>query len=386
MNFARIEPTAAQRELAEDVVGVLAERWTPDPWVLSLDHERPPRAVMEALAQRGWVHPQAPPDRGGAGLGPVEARLIELLFDELRLPTYANEMILPTLRRHGSARLQELVLPDLESGRSTFCLGFTEPDSGSDMAAARTRAVRVGDDWVIDGTKMFTTWAESADYVFLLARTGELADKHGGLTLFLVPMDTPGIEARPIFAMGGVRTNVTYYREVPVPDMYRLGEVGAGWRVVSEPLATEHGVTAPSLVDDLNGDMGKASTRVLEALVERFVSWAARPEVAGGSPPLEDPSVRLAVLDALQDIEVCWSVPSSYGKVVAAEALQRHADTLLGLAGPAGLLGPGEPGGAVDGILAWARTFAPATDVYGGTSEVYRNNIARQGLGLPRPR
>jgi alkylation response protein AidB-like acyl-CoA dehydrogenase len=186
--------------------------------------------------------------------------------------------------------------------------------------------------------------------------------------------------------MGGVRTNVTYYRDVRVHDRYRLGGVGDGWKVVSGPLASEHGADAPDPLGDLNGPMGAAFTRTLARLVERTVDWAIVPDPATGEPPIDDPLVRSALTAALLDIEVCRSTPPGYGKVAASAALARHAEALLDLTAPAGLLDGGAPGTVEHGVIAWARLFAPATDIYGGTSEMYRNNLARGVLGLPRPR
>jgi alkylation response protein AidB-like acyl-CoA dehydrogenase len=327
-----------------------------------------------------------PPEEGGAGLGPVEARLLELLFDAYRVPTSDNQLILSALREHASDELKIKVLPDLKTGRASFCLGYTEPDAGSDMAAVRTRAFPEGDDWVISGTKVFTTWAHQSDYVFLLARTGNQDVKHGALTVFLVPLDTPGIEVRPIEAMAGIRTNITYYRDVRVPDYYRIGGIGDGWQVVAGPLATEHGTSVSNPLSDLNGTMGAMFTRALQRLIDKAVDWAMTPDPATGAAPVEDPLVRRTLHAALLDIEVCHSTPGPFGKLTAAEALSKHADAIVDMAAPEGLLDRDAIGAVADGVLAWARLFASATTIYGGTSEIHRNNLARGELGLPRPR
>ena len=386
MNFGIVELDAEQLAFVEEVRALLTEHWVPDPHAVSLDHERPPRELLELLAERGWVHPRAPKEQGGAGLGPVEERLLALLFDDHRVPACGNGLFLPTVYEYGTDELKATVLPDLESGRATFCIGYTEPDSGSDVAAARTRAVRTEDGWLVNGSKMFTTYAQDADYCFLLARTGAIEDKHGGLTMFVVPMRSAGVEVRPVLGMGGIRTNVTYYRDVRLPDWCRLGEVGEGWKVLAGPLAEEHGLSGADPLAELNGSMGATFTRILERMVEYAVDWALAPAAGTGEAPIDDPLVRDVLTAALQDVEVCRSTPSSYGKVLAAATLQRQADTLLDLTSPAGLLDRGAPGAIAHGVLAWARLFAPATDVYGGTSEIYRNNLARGQLGLPRPR
>lgn len=386
MNFGLLELDATQAAFEAEARALLEERWTPDPYVIALDHDRPTPELVEELARRGWVHPTTSPEDGGAGLGPVEAQLLTALFDEYRVPTYNNDLVLPTLRTHGSAELKATVLPDLASGRKSFCLGYSEPDSGSDMAAARTRATRDGDTWVINGAKMFTTYAHESDYVFMLARTGPVEDKHRTLTMFLVPMDAEGIEVQPIWAMGRVRTNMTFYRDVRISDSFRLGPVNEGWRVVSEPLAAEHGKGGPNGLEDLNGQMGAAFTRTLERLVQHTVDWAVRTTGADGRPLIEDPVVRRELATALLDIEVCWNTPGEFGKVTAAETLIRHADALADLTAPAGILDDGADGAIAHGLIGWARLFAPGTAIYGGTTEIYRNNLARGVLGLPRSR
>jgi alkylation response protein AidB-like acyl-CoA dehydrogenase len=386
MNFGQLALDPSQEAFEAEARRVLEDHWTPDPHIIALDHDRPTPELVEVLAERGWVHPRTSPEDGGAGLGAVEARVLTALYDEYRVPNYNNDLILPTLRKHGSEELRATVLPDLASGRKSFCLGYSEPDSGSDMAAARTRAVQDGDTWVINGSKMFTTYAHESDYVFMLARTGPVEDKHRTLTMFLVPMDSEGVEVQPIWAMGRVRTNMSYYRDVRIPDTYRLGPVNEGWRVVSEPLAAEHGRGDFDALEDLNGSMGAAFTRTLERLVQCTVDWAARTRGADGRPLIEDPVVRQQLATALLDIEVCWNTPGEFGKVMAAETLIRHADALADLTAPAGILAEGAEGAIAHGLIGWARLFAPGTAIYGGTTEIYRNNLARGALGLPRSR
>jgi alkylation response protein AidB-like acyl-CoA dehydrogenase len=386
VNFSLVELDAQQQAFADEVRQVLEEHWTPDPLALALDHDRPSPELVEQFAARGWHHPRAPREEGGAGLDGLRARLLQLLRDEYRVPEHSNDLILPTLRKYGSDELKATVLPDLASGKKSFCLGYSEPDSGSDMAAARTKAVRDGDVWVVNGSKMFTTYAQESDYVFLLARTGPVEDKHRTLTMFLIPMDSDGVEVQPIWAMGHTRTNVTYYRDVRVPDSFRLGPVNEGWRVVSEPLAAEHGKGEVDPLADLNGSMGAQFARTLDKVIGLAVDWAATTLGEDGRPLIEDPVVRERLGTALLDLEVCWNTPGEFGKVQAAETLMRHADAIADLTAPAGILDRGAPGAIEHGLLGWARLFAPGPAIYGGTTEIYRNNLARGTLGLPRAR
>ncbi|HEY6798936.1 MAG TPA: acyl-CoA dehydrogenase family protein [Kineosporiaceae bacterium] len=386
MDFSRVRLTAEQEAFEAEVRGVLEKHWTPDPNAISLDHDRPSTELIGELVARGWVHPREPKDRGGADLGPVEARVLELLLEEYHVPPYTNELVLPTLRKYGSDRLKSEVLPDLESGRTSFCLGYTEPDSGSDMASVRTHAVRQGDDWVINGSKMFTTWAHQSDFVFLLTRTGPVENKHRNLTVFLVPMHTEGVEVGPIYGMGDERTNVTYYRDVRVPDYLRLGAIDAGWQVVSEPLAAEHGLSDLDALADYNGSLGASNVRVLEHLLLRTAQWAAATADEDGRPLIEDRNVRRQLATMLLDIEVNRNTPSQFGKVRGSETLALHADAIADLTAPVGVLHSEAPGSVASGLIGWARLFAPGTAIYGGTTEIYRNNIARADLGLPRAR
>ena len=167
-----------------------------------------------ALGAQGWIAASWPEEYGGQGRDPME---MTALRDELRLAGVPTDglgqtiMIARTLRAVGTEEQKQQFIPPALAGEIIFALGYTEPDSGSDVAAAKTRAVRDGDEWVIDGQKMFTTLAHEATYVFLLTRTNPDVPKHQGLTMFLVPLDSPGVEIHPVHTMGGERTNATFY-------------------------------------------------------------------------------------------------------------------------------------------------------------------------------
>jgi alkylation response protein AidB-like acyl-CoA dehydrogenase len=266
------------------------------------------------------------------------------------------------------------------------CLGYSEPDAGSDVAAVATRAVRDGEHWVIDGQKMFTTMAHEAHYVFLLARSNPDAPKHKGLTMFLVPMDTPGIELTPVETMGGERTNITFYTDVRVPDSARVGEVDAGWSVMHAALVYER----------TSANWGEP-----HELVESVASWSleAGPD---GTRPFDDAAVRAVLARATTELEVgrlllfraAWlsalgempQVEGSMAKLLITEAFVRASTELLEVLGAAGALARGEPGAALDGLVEHAFRHSVVTTIYGGSSEVQREIIAGRGLGLPRNR
>jgi len=390
MNFETVELTPEQEAFVAEARTFLEDNWHPSPEMaamISLEHDRLPADFAELLAERGWIRPQSPVEQGGAGLGNVEARLLTELYLQHGVPqTNGSDLLSSTIEKYASERVRSEALADIQRGTKTVCLGYSEPDSGSDMAAARIAAVQDGDTWVINGSKMWTTYAHQSDYVFLLARTGPIEEKHRTLTVFLVPLDTPGIEVQAIWAMGDVRTNLVFYTDVQISDEYRLGPVNEGWRVVSEPLAVEHGIEDDlDALAPINGSMGSQFSHTLELAVETAVEWAVTTPGRDGRPQIEDPIVRAKLAEALLELEVSRNAPGETGKVVAAEALIRQSDALTDLAGPAGILDEGVPGSSRRGLLSWSRLHAPGTAIYGGTSEIYRNNIARGALGLPRP-
>src|SRR5262245_8566729 len=252
-------------------------------------------------------------------------------------------MVGETLMRFASGQLKREVLPRIASGDAVTSLGYTEPGSGSDVAAAQTRAVRDGDDWIINGQKMFTSGANLAQYVFLLARTDTVAKKHRGLTMFLVPLDTPGIEIQAVHTLSDERTNITYYSDVRVPDRYRIGEVNGGWGVVAFALELEHGMGNPAHHREL---------------IEAAVRWA-REARRNGRPAIEDPRVKERLARAATHFEAArvlsrssvWAaaegLPSRgegpMAKLFETEKLVQDAQDLLDLAAPESLFRQGEP-------------------------------------------
>jgi alkylation response protein AidB-like acyl-CoA dehydrogenase len=292
-----------------------------------------------------------------------------------------------TLALVGTPEQQATIIPPVLAGEMLICLGYSEPDSGSDVAAAKTRAVRDGDSWVINGQKMFTTLAHESRFVFLLTRTNPDVPKHRGLTMFLVPMDAPGIEVQPIHTLGGERTNITFYTDVRVSDSARVGEVDGGWEVMKVALAFERQPTAH----------GQAAR-----LLHEVEDWAGRALDVEGYPVLDDLSVRerlarIAVDNAAGEVlrtRMYWEaeqgrlpiVEGSMAKLWASEALQRAASELLDVLGVDAVVSRGEPGAPMDGSVEHTWRHAAVTTIYAGSSEIQRSIIAERGLGLPRAR
>jgi len=286
------------------------------------------------------------------------------------------------VNRVGTDVQRERIIPALVSGGSFACLGYSEPDAGSDLASITTRAVRDGDHWVINGAKMWTTLAHEADWVLLLTRTDPDVPKHKGLTTFILPLDTPGITVKPVHTMSTERTNATFYDDVRVSDEWRLGAENGGWGVLTVGLAFERGV------------VGDTSHGV--PLLRQFREWA---EATGA---IAEPLVRERMARAAIDNEVAkllaqrsaWiaasgglpGVEGSVSKLFAAPAFQKAAHWFQQAAGPAGLRAFHEAGAAADGWIDHASRSAPVLTIRGGTTEINRNNVAERGLGFPKAR
>ena len=256
------------------------------------------------------------------------------------------------------------------------------------MASVRTKATRDGDEWIIDGQKMFTTMAHESKYVFLLARTNPDVPKHKGLTMFLVPMDLPGIEIQPVHTLGGERTNITFYTDVRVPDSCRVGEVDGGWKVMSVALAFER---------------QPAAVGYLRHLVTHTREWAEAPG-PDGERPIDRPAVRRRLAQAMIDLEVgkllgyrlsdmtakglLPMVEGSMAKLFGSEALVRAGSSLLDATGLDGLVGGDDPSAPGGGWIEHGFRHSVVTTIYAGASEIQRGIIAEGRLGLPstRPR
>jgi alkylation response protein AidB-like acyl-CoA dehydrogenase len=275
-------------------------------------------------------------------------------------------------------------LPKVFSGEVRLCLGYTEPEGGSDVATCKTRAVRDGDAWIINGSKMFTTGAHNCQYVFLITNTAPDARKHKSLTMFLVPLDTPGIEIQGIRTVDGDRTNIVYYSDVRVDDKYRLGDVNAGWTVLREPLSTEHGAVAaapdglqdPSIMMHQAGSMAQA--------VDKAVVRVTQPD-PDGRRLVDDKSVACRLGRSFARLEAALSAPNIYGRVAIAQTMRDISPDLMDILGAASALPFGTDGAADDGSAEYAYRFAPLVGIYGGTLEVFRNMIGQYMLGLGKP-
>jgi alkylation response protein AidB-like acyl-CoA dehydrogenase len=342
------------------------------------------------MAAQGWLSAGWPTEYGGQGRSPLE---MNALTEEMYLSGAPvdglgiSAIVAQTLLIDGTDWQKQTIIPGILSGEVLCCLGYSEPDAGSDVAACATRAERDGDEWIVNGQKMFTTLAHESQYVFLLTRTNTDVAKHKGLTMFIVPLDSPGIEITPVHTMGGERTNITFYTDVHVDDRYRVGEIDGGWNVMMTALVFER-----------NSAWYGESVR----LVDRAVDWASGINETTGLRMIDDPVVRERLAQASIGNEVAnllgwraaWiasegtlpGVEGTMAKLFTTEHYQRAADDLVDLLGAEGLRQHGEPGAAAEGWIEATYRHCQVTTIYGGTSEVCRGVIAERGLGLPRNR
>jgi alkylation response protein AidB-like acyl-CoA dehydrogenase len=389
MDLSRVNLTDRQREFAAEAREFFSVQVTPD--VLARERRTGDgfsERVHLALGSRGWIMPGWPAERGGAGLDPVQQRILELEAGRSRMPFVTlgtTRMVTEAVERHASDEIRPGLLRGVAAGTTRFCLGYSEPDGGSDIAAARVRAVRDGDDWVINGAKIFTTGAHNCQYTFLITRTDPDLPKHQGLTMFLVPLAAPGVQIQPIRTYGGERTNVVYYGDVRVADAYRLGAVNGGWPVLRGPLDSEHGLGGEAgarRLADLT--MSRGYVAELARALEVAVQWATTPR-PDGTRPADDPYVRYRLGQVEVDIQAAMCTPGPLGRVKASDALVRGAAALMDLLGPQAVICEGTEGAPGGGRIEFAHRFAQGTATYGGTVEVFRGIIAQHVLGLPRP-
>ena len=293
-------------------------------------------------------------------------------------------MVARSVAKFGSPELRDQVLPKVFSGEVRLCLGYTEPEGGSDVATCKTRAVRDGDAWIINGSKMFTTGAHNCQYVFLITNTAPEAPKHKSLTMFLVPLNSPGIEIQGVRTVDGDRTNIVYYSDVRVDDKYRLGDVNAGWTVLREPLNVEHGAVAvaPDGLQDVSIMMHQAG--FMAEAVDKAAARVTRTD-PDGRRLIDDKSVAYRLGRGVAKMEAALSAPSIFGRVAIAQTMRDISPDLMDILGAASALPFGADGAADDGSAEYVYRFAPLVGIYGGTLEVFRNMIGQYMLGLGKP-
>jgi alkylation response protein AidB-like acyl-CoA dehydrogenase len=332
--------------------------------------------VHLALGAKGYLAADWNTEADG-GFTALRRRIWELEIGRAHTPWFhwgTTAMVAKAVAAFGAPELKDEILPNVLSGHYRLCLGYTEPEGGSDVATCKTRAVRDGDGWIINGSKMFTSNAHNAQYVFLITNTDPDAPKHQSLTMFLVPLNRPGVEIQPIRTVDGDRTNITYYSDVRVEDRYRIGEVNGGWAVLREALNAEHGTV----------ERDSEGLQKLAAMSEHLLLLAEAIDRVAAVAPAED-SARYRLGRAIARMEAATSTPEMFGRVAIAQTMRDVTPDLMDILGTAAALPVGTDGAADDGGAEYIFRLAGPTGIYGGTLEVFRNMIAQHALGLGRP-
>jgi hypothetical protein len=346
------------------------------------------RAVVRQMGSDGWLGVGWPKEYGGKGLTALEQYIF---FDEANragvpMPLVTLNTVGPTLRSFGSDEQKREYLPKILAGEIHFAIGYSEPGAGTDLAALRTRAVRDGDEYVINGQKVFTTGGHDADVVWLACRTDPDAPKHKGISIILVPTDVPGFKHTPIWTLGGGHTNATYYEDVRVPVANLVGEENSGWKLITRQLNHERVALGPA---------GR-----LERPLQEVRRWAQDTRRADGTRLADDEWVQTTLARVHATTEAIklanWRVAfaldegtlnpadASVMKVLGTEAQWKCLDLLMDVVGSAGYLTEGSPGAAVRATLEQGYRHAPVGTFGGGVNEVQREIIAMAGLDMPR--
>jgi alkylation response protein AidB-like acyl-CoA dehydrogenase len=366
------------------------EEGDPEDWTVSEEAWEFASRFVRRLGQKGWLAVAWPKEWGGQERSYIEQTIFAEEMAYHRAPlgraSMGTRIVGPTIIVHGTDEQKREYLPPIAAGEVVWCQGFSEPNAGSDLASLQTRAVADGDDFVITGTKIWTSGAHKADYCLLAARTNPDAPKHRGISLFIVPMKMPGITVVPVIDMRDAHYfNQVFFDGVRVPRRNMVGQQDRGWYAMVTTLDFERSGVERSA----------EARRVIEELVEY-----ARTTTRNGRPLAADPVVRHRLADLAIETEVARMLAyrvasmqarglipnyeSSMSKLFGSELSQRVASTGLKLLGQAGVLVKGSKWAKLKGRLQWIWLESFANTIRAGTSEIQRNIIAVRGLGLPR--
>ena len=349
---------------------------------------------LEVMAERGFTAPTWPREYGGGGLSPAEAKVLSQELAALRLPApligFGLTMIGPTLLQFGNEEQKREHLPKICRGEIRWCQGYSEPNAGSDLASLQMRAVRDGDHFVVNGEKIWTSYADKADWIFCLVRTNPAAKKQEGISFLLCDMAAPGVRVKPIVLISGASPFCeTFFDDVRVPVANVVGKIDGGWTVAKALLGHERSMIADAFGAPTGRARGKGS--FLAELARRYLDGAGGPlpalvlrdQIAQNE--MDSRAFALTVQRS-RDAAKAGHKPgpeSSLFKVYATELNQRRYELMVRLAGPQGLgwEGPGFEPDELERTREWLRSRA--NTIEGGTSEIQLNIIAKRVLGLP---
>ena len=387
--------TAEQTEFRSTVHDFIENNWVKGAWAARSERWKAARAYESSLADGGWLTMSWPEDYGGGGATYWE----QMIFNEESALASAPsggqgaDRVGPVLIIHGTDAQKQEHLPPIAQGEVMWCQGYSEPGSGSDLASLQTRATRDGDDFIINGQKIWTSGAMEADWVHILTRTDAEAPKHRGISYFMLKLDTPGITIRPISQLhdegdgDGHGFNETFFEDVRVPSKNMIGEENRGWYVAATALDFER-----SGIHRMAGAISP---------YYRLLENAKQANSGGNGRKISDHnSSRQALADTRIEIEVArylgyrvtWMqasnlVPnqeSSMSKMFGSELQQRTARRGISMLGLYGGLRPTDSHAPLNGEFCQYYMTTVSLTIAAGTSEIQRNIIATRGLGLPR--
>jgi 3-oxocholest-4-en-26-oyl-CoA dehydrogenase alpha subunit len=387
----RIAYTDDQTALRDELRAYFADLVTPDVAAEMAQGEMGGPKCIEAVGQMGrdgWLGVGWPKEYGGRGFGPMEQFVF---YDEAQragapVPFLTINTVGPALMQFGSDQVKQDILPRILKGECFFSIGYSEPQAGTDLAALKTRAVRDGDEWVINGQKIYTSLTDHADYIWLACRTNPDASKHKGISIILVPTTSEGFSYTPIRTLGDATTYATYYSDVRVPVANTVGDIDGGWTVITTQLNYER--------------ISLASPAILERNYVDARRWAQETKLPDGRRVVDQEWVQAhlakvhARLEALRLLNWKNIWQDSVGKVNIADssAVKVYGTTtycecyalLLEVLGAAGILKRTSPGAVLAGRVERAYRGTLILTFGGGTNEIQRDLIAIFGLGLPR--
>ncbi len=345
------------------------------------------RAFRKTLAQKGYAGISWPKEYGGQGKGMLYQAMLSYELSYARAPVHAVGTVIvgPAIMLLASEEQKMRFLPRIASGDIEICLGYSEPGSGSDLASLQTSARQDGDDYIVNGQKIFTTWGHKTEYIWLAARTNPDVPKHKGLSIFMLSLKSPGVQIRPLWTIAGWRHNEIFFDNVRVPASDLIGGKDRGWYNIATALTLERtGI----------GIYGRC---------QRLIEWMSeycKTSIRNGEPLSKDPKVRHKLAQIYIDMQVGTrftkrvalvqekgqvpNLEAPISKIWGSELLQRIANLGTQMAGLYGPLMPDSPYAPLRGQLAHDYLDNVPRTIAGGANEIQRNIIAQRGLGMPR--
>jgi alkylation response protein AidB-like acyl-CoA dehydrogenase len=380
--------TPEQQALADELRAYFAGIVTPEVEEAMAHGEFGDPVCLEAVRQMGadnWLAVSWPKEYGGRGLSLMEQFIFfqEAHRVDAPVPFLTVNTVGQTILEFGTEEQKQRFLPSILRGETHFAIGYTEPQSGTDLASLETKAVRDGDGWVINGQKVFTSLAGYADYIWLAARTDPDVPKHQGISIFIVPADTPGFSYTPINTLGSADTTSTFYTDVRVGDDAIIGGLNQGWRLITNQLNYER--------------LSLAVPAWAGRIYEKVVAWSKDEKLDDGRRVIDQEWVQVSLARCKAEIDFLtllnWKAAtqgtmdpalSSGTKAFGSEMFIRVYRSLMEILGPASYVERGSPAAVLKGHLERAYQGTLILTFGGGTNEIQRDLVALFGLGMPR--